>query len=419
MLGWEFPPIINGGLGIACLGLCKELRKSADISLILPKSDPSYIVDHVELIGLNNIDLLKLNIEAGKYYKDFSDVEYVPANIMPYDTTGRNGNIFPILQEATNGTHKKDASNSFQINDLYGDDLIAKVIEFSKYAAAVAATKEFDVIHCHDWMTFLAGLEIKEASKKPLVLHVHSLEYDRGGAESHGWVYDLEKWSMEHADAIIPVSQYTGTIAKDHYGINPKKLYPVHNGTDFVNVFHTPKDFPEKLVLFLGRMTGQKGPQYFQEIASKVIESVPNVRFVMAGTGDRLRGLIETGAFKKIGNKLHFTGFLNKERVNKLLSMADIYCMPSVSEPFGLSALEAAQFGIPCVISKQSGVAEVLYGALKADYWDVEKMAGHIISLLQNESLRETVVRDAFNDLQTCTWERSVGHVLSIYKRVA
>jgi len=179
------------------------------------------------------------------------------------------------------------------------------------------------------------------------------------------------------------------------------------------------KDFPEKLILFLGRITGQKGPQYFLDIASKVIEHVPNVRFVMAGTGDRLRSLIETGAYKQIGNKFHFTGFLNKEKVQKLLSIADVYCMPSVSEPFGLSALEAAQFGIPCVISKQSGVSEVLYGALKADFWDVDKMAGHIISLLQNETLKETVIRDAFNDLENLTWDKAAEKVAGIYSKVA
>ena len=416
MLGWEFPPIINGGLGIACLGLCQSLKETADISLILPKADPSYILDNVELIGINNLDIQKLkDAKTGKYFAEFADVEYVEANVMPYKTKDLKGN-FPILE--SNRPNFK-SMGSFQLDDLYGDDLINKVIQFSKYAASVAATKEFDVIHCHDWMTFLAGLAIKEHSKKPLILHVHSLEYDRGGPESHGWVYDLEKWAMEHADAIIPVSQYTGSIAKNHYGINSKKIFPVHNGADPIHVFHTPKDFPEKLVLFLGRITGQKGPQYFLDIASKVLESVPNVRFVMAGTGDRLRGLIETGAYKQIGNKFHFTGFLTKDKVHKLLSITDIYCMPSVSEPFGLSALEAAQFGIPCVISNQAGVAEVLYGALKADFWDVDKMAGHIISLLQNDTLRETVVRDAFNDLQSCTWTRSAERIMSIYRKVA
>jgi glycosyltransferase involved in cell wall biosynthesis len=224
---------------------------------------------------------------------------------------------------------------------------------------------------------------------------------------------------MHYADAVLPVSHYTGSIAESHYGVTKHKITAVHNGADPVKVYHDTKDFPEKLILFLGRITGQKGPQYFLDIAAKVIEHVPNVRFVMAGTGDRLRSLIETGAYRQIGNKFHFTGFLNKEKVQKLLSIADVYCMPSVSEPFGLSALEAAQFGIPCVISKQSGVAEVLYGALKADFWDVDKMAGHIISLLQNEALRESVIRNAFNDLENLTWEKAAEKVVGVYQKVA
>lgn len=418
MLGWEFPPVINGGLGVACLGLCKALSRYVDLTMVIPKSDPNFIVDKVDLIGLNNMDIEKLRkIRTSKFYKQFSQVETVEANIDPYDTAEAN---FEILKNQTGSSYRlEDVKNVFSIGELYGSDLYQKVSEFAKYTARLASNKEFDVIHCHDWMTFLAGIEIKAMTGKPLVLHVHALEYDRSGPESRNFVYELERWGMHYADAVIPVSNYTGGIASSHYGVDSSKIFPVHNGADPVKVFHDTKDFPEKLILFLGRVTGQKGPQYFLDIASKVIEHVPNVRFVMAGTGDRLRSLIETGAYKQIGNKFHFTGFLNKEKVNKLLSIADVYCMPSVSEPFGLSALEAAQFGIPCVISKQSGVSEVLYGALKADFWDVDKMAGHIISLLQNETLKESVIRDAFNDLENLTWEKAAEKVVNVYQRVA
>lgn len=418
MLGWEFPPVINGGLGVACLGLAKALSKHVDLTMIIPKSDPAFIVDKVELIGLNNLDIESFKkIKTTKYYKKFAKVETVETNIDPYDTT--TSSSFDILKSQTGIDFQLSEKNIFSIGELYGDDLINKVAEFAKYTARLASNKEFDVIHCHDWMTFLAGIEIKALTGKPLVLHVHALEYDRSGPESKNFVYELERWGMHYADAVIPVSNYTGNIAESHYHVDRSKIVPVHNGADAVKVFHDTKDFPEKLILFLGRITGQKGPQYFLDIASKVIEHVPNVRFVMAGTGDRLRALIETGAYKQIGNKFHFTGFLNKEKVNKLLSIADVYCMPSVSEPFGLSALEAAQFGIPCVISKQSGVSEVLYGALKADFWDVDKMAGHIISLLQNEALRESVIRDAFNDLENLTWDKAAEKVVKVYHKVA
>ena len=417
MLGWEFPPIINGGLGVACLGLSKALSKYADLTMILPKSDPNFIVDNVELIGLNNIDLEKLTkINTSAKYKEFaSEIHTIEADISPYDTSDPSFDI--LMQRETTKYTSSNPSNIFTIGDLYGNDVNTKVSEYAKFAARLAANIEFDIIHCHDWMTFLAGIEIKTQSKKPLVLHVHSLEFDRGGPESFGWVYQLEKWAMNYADLIIPVSQYTGSIAESHYGVDSKKIFAVHNGADPVHVYHDKKDFPEKLILFLGRVTGQKGPQFFLDIAAKVIAHVPNVRFVMAGTGDQLKGLIENGAYKNIGTKFHFTGFLNKEKVHKLFSIADVYCMPSVSEPFGLSALEAAQFGVPCVISNQSGVSEVLFGALKADFWDVDKMASHIISLLQNDSLREVVIKDAYHDLKVCTWEKAAEKVSEIYQQ--
>ncbi len=418
MLGWEFPPIINGGLGVACLGLSKALSQYVDLKVLLPKSDPSFFVDNVELIGLNNIDIEQYKkISTTEKYQEFAtSIEEIETNINPYESYRTDTEI--LTSRTLSRKNSIENRNGFKIENLYGEDVVSKVTEFSQYAAAYAETIDFDVVHCHDWMTFLAGIEIKARTNTPLVLHVHSLEYDRSGPESQGWVYQLERRAMHYADLIIPVSHYTGAIAQNHYDIPSGKVFPVHNGADPVLVYRDKKDFPEKLILFLGRVTGQKGPQYFLDIAAKVIQHVPNVRFVMAGTGDQLKGLIENGAYKNIGTKFHFTGFLNKEKVHKLFSIADVYCMPSVSEPFGLSALEAAQFGIPCVISKQSGVSEVLFGALKADFWDVDKMASHIISLLQNPTLRDSVVKDAFHDLQSCTWEKAADQVKEIYKKV-
>ena len=224
---------------------------------------------------------------------------------------------------------------------------------------------------------------------------------------------------MEQADCVIPVSHYTGKIIASHYGIDPAKIRPVHNGADPVDAFETKKKFPEKLVLFLGRLTSQKGPEFFLETASRVIAKNPDVRFVVAGTGEKLRPLIESGAFRGLGAHFHFTGFLDKEKVNDLLSMTDVYCMPSVSEPFGLSALEAAQFGIPAVISKQSGVAEVLKGALKADYWDVELMAEHINNLLTDPELRERVIEQAKLDIAASTWDAAATKVIHLYEELA
>lgn len=420
-LGWEFPPLINGGLGIACLGLSQALSKHVDLRVIVPRSAPDAHFPGFGLTGLNNLRVEDLQTVEGKYrYESFSQIERIPIHLDPYDSDETTPGI--VCREPGGEIRFSQTTSNqlaqFKMGELYGPDLSSKVIEFSKVAAKMALQMDFDIVHAHDWMTFLAGVEVKKATGKPLVLHVHASQYDRAGADARGWIYDLEKYGMSQADRVIPVSNYTGQVCSGHYGVDPEKIRPVHNGAEPVDVFSTKKKFPEKLVLFLGRLTAQKGPEFFLEIASKVLEQNKNVRFVMAGTGERLKPLIESGAFRGLGGYFHFTGFLNKEKVNELLSMTDIYCMPSVSEPFGLSALEAAQFGIPAVISKQSGVAEVLEGALKADFWDVDLMAKHIIDLITDDELRERVVKQAEKDMAASTWDAAAEKVVAIYREL-
>lgn len=423
-LGWEFPPLINGGLGIACLGLSRALAKLVDLTVLVPRSSPETDFKDFDLRGLNQLTLEKLKAAEGRYqYESFAQVRNVPVFLDPYADDG-GGGISAIHSEphaddeiAFSATTIKQLE-AFKAGELYGPDLGGKVIDFSKVAAKLAMQEPFDVIHAHDWMTFLAGVEVKKATRKPLVVHVHALQYDRAGSTARGWIYDLEKYGMEEADCVIPVSRYTGDIITTHYGMNPKKIRPVHNGADPVEAFATKKKFPEKLVLFLGRLTSQKGPDFFLETAARVIAKNPHVRFVVAGTGEKLRPLIESGAFRGLGAHFHFTGFLDKEKVNDLLSMTDVYCMPSVSEPFGLSALEAAQFGIPAVISKQSGVAEVLKGALKADYWDTELMANHIHDLLTDDHLHARVAEQARLDITAATWDAAATKVMKIYEEL-
>jgi glycogen(starch) synthase len=439
MLGWEFPPIINGGLGVACLGIAKSLSNYVDLTVILPKTDPEFVVDNVKLIGLNNIELKTLlrndkvekssSIEKTSY-ESFADVEYVNINFDPYyHTFSRDAWTeqehrvveHEVLEEerlTKEALVIEEFLASFGKGDIYGKDVIQKVKLFARYVLKMVADKDFDIVYAHDWMTFLAGIELKFKTGKPLALHVHALDFDRGGPDCRGWIFDLEKYAMEHADVIIPVSHYTGDIIAGHYQIDKRKIYPVHNGVDFVEAYCEKKAFPEQLVVFLGRVTGQKGPEFFLEVASKVFEQYKKVRFVVAGTGDRLKRLIETGAYRQIGHKFHFTGFLTKEKVHRLLAMADVYCMPSVSEPFGLSALEAAQFGVPMVISKQSGAAEVLNGALKADYWDVDLMAQHITDLLKSKRLGNKVVKQGYEDLKTLSWDHSANQILRAFDSV-
>lgn len=416
MLGWEFPPVINGGLGVACHDLCQAMSGHADISMIIPKSSPSFKLKGMELIGLNTIDAGSIEISGLLYNRElYENAEYVNANLNPYYQSSSTFSGSDYFSESSSPRVRRFV-NRFEIDSLYDGNVIEKVLCFSEMATAIALKKDFDVIHAHDWMTMIAGMEIKARTGKPLVVHIHSTEYDRSGEDNRGWVYQVEKKGMEQADILLPVSDYTAKIIRDHYKIDPAKLFTVHNGIRKVSSFKNQKTFPEKIVLFVGRLTRQKGPEHFLDIAAKVIEREPNTRFIMAGTGDYYKSLLEQSAYKELSHRFHLTGFLNSEKLNYLLSMADVYCMPSVSEPFGLSAVEAVQFGVPCVISRQSGVSEVLKGSLKFDFWDINKAADYIINLLKDDVLRNKVVSDGFNDLAHISWERSAEKVIDAYR---
>lgn len=407
MLGWEFPPLINGGLGVACHDLSSAMSNFADITMVVPKSSLDFNTNKVKLIGINNIDpnALSASRDKGSPIKLHS----VPVNLDPYYSSTHDSYEF---SSAKTGTADKGI---FNIENLYGGDVIKKVHQFSEITASLASTLDFDVIHAHDWMTMIAGMKIKQQTGKPLVVHIHSLEVDRGGPDSKGWVYELEKQGMEYADALMPVSNFTAENIHQYYGIPKNKMSVIHNGSTLVKSYKSERNYKEKTVLFVGRLTRQKGPERFLEIASKVLEKDPNVRFVMAGTGDHFRSMLEKSSYKNIGNRFHMTGFLNAEKLHYLFSMTDVYCMPSVSEPFGLSAVEAAHFGIPCVISKQSGVAEVLKGALTFDHWDVDKAASHILSLLSDSVFKNKIVEDAHHNLGNITWDISARKIMDAY----
>jgi glycogen(starch) synthase len=407
MLGWEFPPIINGGLGVACHDLSNAMAPLADITMIIPKSSPDFKMKNINLVGINNIDSGALENYSSNYRKPLPfKLHAIPTDLDPYYSE-------EIFEGGTGSGQKR--SQAFNLDNLYGGDIINKVLQYADITANVAAKMNFDVIHAHDWMTMLAGVKIKQNTGKPLVMHIHSLEVDRGGTESKGWVYELEKKGMEYADMLMPVSNFTANNINQYYGIPKEKMSVVHNGSTIVKPFKSTKPFKEKTVLFVGRLTRQKGPEKFLDIASKVLEKDPDVRFIMAGTGDHFRSLLEKSSYKHIGNRFHMTGFLNQEQLGYLFSMSDVYCMPSVSEPFGLSAVEAAQFGVPCVISKQSGVAEVLKGALTFDHWDIHKAANQILNLLNDRIFKNKIVNDAYQNLHTITWDVSAKKILKNY----
>jgi glycogen(starch) synthase len=419
MLGWEYPPLFSGGLGIATQGIVKALRTKARIKLIIPSAAALEDLQDVSVVGLNRVTAEEINLERLQFHFSIphADLYSVPIALSPYqyinDLIARSGvDDFTLLQ------HEKTlaiVNRIFSETEVYGPNILQKVYVFTKIAEEIAARTKFDVIHAHDWVTYSAGVQIRASSGRPLILHVHSLETDRAGKGTRNEIYALEKSALEAADAIIAVSAYTKNQIIENYHIDPSRIVVIYNGIDPAKTKRKQHELRDKLVVFLGRLTHQKGPQFLIETAEKVSRVFPRVKFVVAGTGDQFVPLLEASSFKKLGSKFIFTGFLPKSKVNDMLSMADVYFMPSVSEPFGLSALEAAQFEVPGVISAQSGVAEVMKASLQADFWDTDKFANYIYALLTYDVLHREIAGKAKHDLAALTWDRASEKIADLY----
>ncbi|MEZ4828514.1 MAG: glycosyltransferase family 4 protein [Bacteroidia bacterium] len=426
-LGWEFPPQINGGLGVASLGLTRALSEYAEISVIIPRSDPRTLAENFQLIGANEVDIEKLAGETPKIHRSILSkvhIDYVDVSLSGYEQptlyyTRKPASRPVMVVERPVKDNIIGMPRKFRLGALYGSDLLTRISEFTDIASRLSRKLQFDFIHAHDWMTFLAGLEIKAISGKPLVLHVHSLEYDRSGPEKKGYVFELEKHAMQEADLVMAVSDYTADVIENHYEIDPDKIWVVPNGLEKLKSYRKTPPFPEKLVVFAGRLVAQKGPGYFLEMAMKVLEKYTNVRFAIAGQGEKLPELVQTVAEARLGDKIHFTGFLSGKDLRKLLAMADVLVMPSVSEPFGLIATEAVQMGVACVISHQSGVSEVLKHAPKANYHDTDQMAAWVLSLLNDPSLWRKTVAATQKDLESISWDISARKAIAGFERLS
>ncbi len=384
MLGWEYPPYINGGLGVASQGLAEAMGEFVNLQLVVPQAQ-GIAHSRAEIMGLDQIPHPEW-IEETRV-----QVSTIPVGLQAYPTTQTP-------------------------DSLYQGDLAEKVHHYRKLVVHLAKNRNFDLVHAHDWMTFPAGMALRKAHHKPLVLHVHSTEYDRSGPQSHNWIYRLEKEAFELADLIIPVSQYTASILEREYGISAEKISPVHNAIHLQKGIRIPKPFPEKLVVFMGRITGQKGPEQFLNMSMKVLEHYDQVRFMLAGMGDQRAQIMELAARFRIGDRFHCVGFLESAEKQRMLGMADLFVMPSMSEPFGLVALEAAQMGVPCLISSQSGVQEILPGAIAIDPLDLNQMAHYVISLLKYPSLAETIVQEQKKNLEGVSWEESAVKLINLYR---
>ena len=279
---------------------------------------------------------------------------------------------------------------------------------------------QFDVIHAHDWLTYYAGIAAKKVSGKPLVVHIHATEFDRSGENVNPAVFKIEKEGFMAADRIIAVSHLTENIVINKYGIDKNKVVAVHNAVHFAsdNKKEIKRGVPDKIVTFLGRITYQKGPEYFVEAAAKVLQKVPNVRFVMAGSGDMMNKIVRRVAKLGIADRFHFTGFLKGDEVRQMFALSDVYVMPSISEPFGISPLEAMKSNVPVIVSKQSGVAEILKYAIKIDYWDVDALADAIYGLIQYPALSEIFMTKGQEEVTNLKWDSAATKVIKVYQNV-
>ena len=423
MLGWEFPPYISGGLGTACYGLTRAMSQmETDIIFVLPKPVNSEYSSHVKLAS----PTVRREVTEHEAipFSLFKNVRFqqVDSILRPYQTP----QTYETFKQHTEVAHQVQFKPrrvkqlvDLGVSDNYGDDLYQEVQRYAQLAVAVSEEEAFDIIHAHDWMTYLAGIAVAQASGKPLVTHIHSTEFDRSGSDSNTFVRDIERLGMESADQVIAVSRLTRATVIDRYGIAPEKVSVVYNAIDQTLGFggsERAKDRNrEKVVLFLGRITMQKGPEYFLEAAGRVLDEMDNVKFLMAGSGDMTHRMIEKAAAMGIGHKVHFTGFLKGEAVNEIFRMADLFVMPSVSEPFGLVPLEALRNDVPVLISKQSGVAEVLTHALKVDFWDIQEMANKILAVLRHPALQTTLRQHGGFEVKRFSWQDSARQCLAVY----
>ncbi|TFG48635.1 MAG: glycosyltransferase family 1 protein [Candidatus Brocadiia bacterium] len=429
MLGWEFPPFISGGLGTACYGLTKAMDQlGIEVTFVLPKIIGSSCSTHANLIDSScttHVNLLTPEshtpVKAFRS-KEFKNVKFraIDSPLQPYTTPGTHKQQIEDKLFEKQALESKFADLNFAGGTDYHGDMNTEVHRYAAVAVELAENRDFDIIHAHDWMTYPAGIAVAAMSGKPLVIHVHSTEFDRSGEHVNQRIYDIERQGMERADKIIAVSYLTRNIIISRYGISGDKVEVVHNGVERNNngrweLEDTGIKKNEKIVLFLGRITMQKGPEYFLMAAKKVLEIMDNVKFVMAGSGDLMHKAIEMSAQLGIGSKVLFTGFLRGEDVTNIYKMADLFVMPSVSEPFGIVPLEALDNDVPVIISKQSGVSEVLTHVLKVDFWDVKEMANKIVAVLKYPPLEMTLRNYGNFEVRKLRWKDSAEKCIRIY----
>ena len=422
MFGWEFPPHISGGLGTACYGLTKGLTELNDVEIcfVVPKAYGDENPSSMKLIGANQVPISKKEIQFNDLQKkiDYYEVE---SGLIPYVGEEEFWNLKQNKYSKELRFIQTDDNYRIDFSGDYGPGLMEEIWKYAMVSEIIARDNQFDIIHAHDWLAYPAGMAAKRISGKPLVVHVHATDFDRSGGSVNPRVYAIEREGMEVADKIIAVSKLTKNTIIEKYGIPKEKVKVVYNAVE--SVFEDETVFPEKginekIVIFLGRITMQKGPEYFIEAASLVLKKMNNIRFVMAGSGDLMNSMVTHVAELGITDKFHFTGFLKGNDVTQMLQMTDVFVMPSVSEPFGIVPLEAMQSKVPVIISKQSGVAEILENTIKIDFWDTYAMADAIYALLNYQALSEHFKEKGKNEVDNLKWINSARKVTEVYKNV-
>jgi len=421
MFGWEFPPHITGGLGTACYGLTKGLSryKDVDVTFVVPKAYGDEDQSSARIIGADGVHIKERTFTFSDFLRKMKMIE-VESLLVPYLTPEEFEKSFETLSEKEIGVSLQTrVRGRLRFTGTYGKNLFQEISNYALVATVLAHEHHFDIIHAHDWLTYPAALAAKAVSGKPLVVHVHATDFDRSGGSVNPSVYEIERKGMEGADKVITVSNLTRETVIQKYGIPPEKVITIYNAVDPLTEeerAREKKGIQEKIVTFLGRITLQKGPEYFIEAANKVLQRMDNVRFVMAGSGDMLHRMIRRAARLRIVDRFHFTGFLRGDDVQKMFSLSDVYVMPSVSEPFGISPLEAMQSSVPVIISYQSGVSEVLKYAIKVNFWDVDAMADAIYGILNYDALSDFFKKYGKEEVLQMKWENSAGKLQEVYK---
>lgn len=421
MFGWEFPPHIAGGLGTACEGIVKGLAyNGVETLFVMPSASGDEDQSATTIINASDIAVSHVSSSLDEFV-DKVGFLYVDSNLVPYVDPEE---YFTAIEEMKRREVTQTTigfGQKFKFSGKYGANLMEEVSRYAMVGGTIAMQHkdEIDIIHAHDWLTYLAGIAAKELTGKPLVVHVHATSYDRGD-EKHmdTRVLDIERRGMQAADRVVTVSDLTRNIVINKYGIDPAKVVTVHNAVDFSGRenLQVERGVKDKVVTFLGRITFQKGPEYFIDAAAKVLKRTENVRFVMAGSGDMMNRCIKHVAKLGISDRFHFTGFLKGNDVQKMFALSDVYIMPSVSEPFGISPLEAMRSNVPSIISYQSGAAEVLKYAFKVNFWDVDALADDIYALLQYPALSKFASDKGLDEVNRLKWNGATAKLKKVYE---